>query len=60
MYIYISTCARYLDNERRRNFYQKKKEKESTGANKKLRALGHVVGGNELILKTSLKNIQHF
>ena len=38
---------------------RKKKERKYRGK-QKVKSIGHVIGGNELILKTSLKNIQHF
>ena len=64
MYIYISTCAWYLSNERKRKYLSKKKKekiKERMYRGKqKVKSIGHVIGGNELILKKSLKNIQHF
>ena len=47
--IYISACAWFLGNERKRKYKGKQKVK----------SIGYVVGGNELILKTSLKKIQH-
>ena len=47
------------------SIYQKKKKKKKNKERKyrgkqKVKSIGHVIGGNELILKTSLKNIQHF
>ena len=45
------------------SIYKKKKRKKEEGkyrGKQKVKSIGHVIGGNELILKTSLKNIQHF
>ena len=45
------------------SIYQKKKQKKKERmyrGKQKVKSISHVIGGNELTLKTSLKNIQHF